>query len=161
MAADNPLWDYALERYAREGARELCLLLQDEAGVDVAFLFACGYLRRMGATGEQMHVILQRALTATRELRVEVLAPVRAARRALKRVSAQPDAEAVRDRIKRAELAIERLCFDWIDDGMPKDADGVPKLDVREALDVYAKLAGIGFDARSERALGELATILY
>nr|WP_228575073.1 TIGR02444 family protein [Halomonas sp.] len=104
LAAD-PLWDFALAFYARPGVEAACLLLQDEADVDVCELLWHCWLHRHGLT-----LVAEPApLVAIRRWQREVTVPLRALRRRLK-----PDAEHlagtanVRRIIQLAELAAER-----------------------------------------------------
>ncbi|MBA2779778.1 TIGR02444 family protein [Halomonas kenyensis] len=104
LAAD-PLWDFALDFYGRPGVEAACLLLQDEAGVDVCELLWRCWLHRHGLApaGEPAE------LAAIRRWQDEVTVPLRALRRRLKAQSMHDAGTAkVRRVIQQAELAAER-----------------------------------------------------
>jgi uncharacterized protein (TIGR02444 family) len=101
----DPLWDFALDFYARPGVEAACLLLQDEAGVDVCELLWRCWLHRHGlALGASPP-----GLAAVLRWQQEVTVPLRALRRRLKAQSTHDaGATEVRRAIKQAELAAER-----------------------------------------------------
>ncbi|WP_234254852.1 TIGR02444 family protein [Billgrantia aerodenitrificans] len=104
LAAD-PLWDFALSFYARPGVEAACLLLQDDAGVDVCELLWRCWLHRHGLApaGELDE------LSAIRRWQDEVTVPLRTLRRQLKAQAAHdPGTAEVRRCIQQAELAAER-----------------------------------------------------
>jgi uncharacterized protein (TIGR02444 family) len=110
-------WKGITALYADPVLAQSLLCRQDEEGLDVVLhLFA-----RWAAT--QGHALDVDALTEAEALvapwRVGVIAPLRTLRRAMKAMPADPAVrEAVRDRVKAAELAAERaqvqmLC-EWL-----------------------------------------------
>lgn len=106
--AGNPFWDYSLRVYARPAVKESCLLLQDRHGADVnLLLFALwlGAARGVPLTPE----LLAAAEAAASDWRRQVIAPLRALRRAVKAV---PDAAGVHARLLDAELAAEQVAQD-------------------------------------------------
>ena len=102
------LWDYALERYARDGVAECCVALQDEAGANVLLIIVAAYLAERGIplTGPRVQTLVNGA-SALQDSLIEPL-------RALRRANRPPDGEACerqRDTyqsLKQAELAAER-----------------------------------------------------
>ncbi|TFH85306.1 TIGR02444 family protein [Billgrantia azerbaijanica] len=103
--ADVPLWDFALALYARDGVEAACLMLQDEAGLDVCELLWHAWLYHHGAllAGEPP------ALAAVRRWQREVTLPLRTLRRRLKPAARHaPGVADVRRELQRAELAAER-----------------------------------------------------
>ncbi|NIC05163.1 TIGR02444 family protein [Billgrantia bachuensis] len=101
----HPLWDFALDFYTRPGVEAACLLLQDEAGVDVCeLLWHCWlYRHRLTLIREPS------GLAAIRRWQGEVTLPLRSLRRRLKAEAAHSTGIAeVRRRIQQAELAAER-----------------------------------------------------
>lgn len=77
-----PFWDHALAVYGRDGVAPACVELQDRHGLDVNLLLLACWL---GADGRALNrAALARALDASRRWQAEVVAPLRAARRALK-----------------------------------------------------------------------------
>ncbi|QOR40534.1 TIGR02444 family protein [Billgrantia diversa] len=104
LAAD-PLWDFALSFYARPGVETACLLLQDEANVDVCeLLWHCWLFRHGLVPAEETP-----GLADIRRWQGEVTLPLRGLRRQLKAAAVSDAGTAeVRRYIKRAELAAER-----------------------------------------------------
>lgn len=108
----SPLWDYALGLYAAPGVEAAVLALQDRRGADVnLLLFACW----LGATGRRLDPGRLAAVRAEAEAwQSELVRPLRAARRALKRRLAgldpglRPPLAAARGGLARVELALER-----------------------------------------------------
>ncbi|MFQ3788814.1 TIGR02444 family protein [Halomonas sp. A29] len=101
----DPLWDFALAFYGRPGVEEACLLLQDEAGVDVCeLIWHCWLYRHRLALAQEPS-----GLVAIRRWQEEVTLALRSLRRQLKAEAARsPGTAEVRRRIQQAELAAER-----------------------------------------------------
>ena len=103
----RPLWDFALALYAKPGVEHACLILQDEAGVDVCeLLFHC-WLYEHGLAAEPG------PLKAIREERCrwqqQVTAPLRQLRRGLKPQAAQSESiSTLRKTLQTAEIQAER-----------------------------------------------------
>jgi len=99
-------WPWAVKRYARPGAAEALLSLQDAHGVNVPLLLWALWLDAHGLDGD-----VEAAVDLTRRFSPAVDA-LRAARRALK-ASAPPikdgPRKALRRRVKALELESERL----------------------------------------------------
>lgn len=101
-----PLWDFALMFYARPGVEQACLVLQDQAGVDVCELLFHRWLYEYG---------LEAQLEALVSLRKErhgwqqrVTEPLRGLRRDLKPQASHSEAIAtLRKTIQQAELQAE------------------------------------------------------
>jgi uncharacterized protein (TIGR02444 family) len=106
----SPFWRFSLGFYRQPGVADACIRLQDEAGVDVNLLF---YLLWHAALERR----LSQAEVAAIEQRIgpwreQVVAPLRAIRRAIKSpppVIEAGTAEAYRTRVKGIELEAERL----------------------------------------------------
>lgn len=97
-----PLWEFALDRYGRDGVEAACLLLQDEAGVDVCELLWHCWLYHHGLRCDA-------GLDDVRRWQREVTAPLRRLRRALKAEARHDDGVAeLRRTLQRAELQAER-----------------------------------------------------
>lgn len=101
----EPLWDFALALYGREGIEPACLTLQDDAGVDVCellwrcWLYHAGVLIEAEPTG----------LAEVRRWQAEVTRPLRRLRRTLKKEAMhRPGVADLRQTLKRAELKAER-----------------------------------------------------
>lgn len=104
-------WTFALDVYRRPGVDAACLDLQDRRGADVVLLIVALWAGAVCA-----HALTRdeaaRLEAAARPWREDVVRPLRAVRRRLKEGPAPaPSAasEALRGRVKEAELAAERL----------------------------------------------------
>ncbi len=108
---DNPLWQYSLDVYRREGVEPLLLQLQDECGLDVNVLLYAAWLGGQGIALTEAHC--GAVLQATEEWRSSVVTPLRELRRQLRGIDA---AEAVRERVKGLELEseaeVQRLLYE-------------------------------------------------
>jgi uncharacterized protein (TIGR02444 family) len=104
-------WTFALDVYRRPGIDAACLDLQDRRGADVVLLVVAlwaGAVCAHAFTRDEA----DRLEAAARPWREEVVRPLRAVRRRLKAGPAPAPsaaAEALRGRVKDAELAAERL----------------------------------------------------
>ncbi|MDZ7853820.1 MAG: TIGR02444 family protein [Halomonas sp.] len=99
---DTPLWEFALALYARRGVEAACLVLQDEAGVDVCELLWHCWLYHHGLACEECpdHV---------RRWQQQVTAPLRRLRRDLKpEARLHEPVAALRRTLQQAELQAER-----------------------------------------------------
>ena len=81
--APHPLWRFSLRVYRAPGVQQACLALQDDCGADVNLLLLCGWA---GSAGRAIDLRrLRRAVACVAAWQTQVIAPVRAARRAIKR----------------------------------------------------------------------------
>lgn len=105
MADD--FWDFSLALYARPGVEQALLALQDEEGLDVNLILFCLYAGARGRPLDGGALGIMRGIGAG--WGQGVIAPLRAARRALKPL-AEGDAAAacLRAEVKRLELAAEK-----------------------------------------------------
>lgn len=103
------LWDFSLAYYARPGIAETCVNLQDEQGINVNLLLWCLWLGERGLRLRSDEV--QAAQQHIAPWDVQYVTPLRQLRRRLKADCGTEDAgiNAVRDKIKQAELAAERV----------------------------------------------------
>lgn len=144
------IWDWALAAYARPGVPAAALRLQDDHGQNTSLLLWAAY------AGTTDLALLARGAAAARTWDQTALGPLRAARRALK--PSQPpvaDAarEALREDVKRLELAAERLLMETLD-GLSGARGGGAALDAMKAAS-----AAWGEPAPAS-ALAELAAAL-
>ncbi|MET0293405.1 MAG: TIGR02444 family protein [Phenylobacterium sp.] len=113
------LWARLLEVYDRPGVAEACLTLQDEHGQQVSLLLWAGVLRPDDAA------VIARAAAVARDWDAAALAPLRAARRAMK-VASPPIEDAgrilLREGVKAAELDAERLLVEALERLAPAGA---------------------------------------
>jgi len=146
------LWDWALEAYARQPVAEACLNLQDAHGQNVPWLLWAAWMAQEGRVAD-----LKDAAKMMRAWDVEVGAPLRGVRRALKPSRPPVDdatREALRDAVKAVELKGERVLMESLEalSGPP----GAPVL-VLEALVAAAQASG---DPPRRAALETLASAL-
>lgn len=104
MCAD--LWSYALSTYARAGAEDACLRLQEQ-GADVCLLLCGLWLEQRGVALEPGRV--QALRTIADPWQADVVQPLRRLRKQW-RCMAQQDVElgALREQVKALELEAER-----------------------------------------------------
>ncbi|MCL7941358.1 TIGR02444 family protein [Halomonas sp. ATCH28] len=99
---DAPLWEFALALYGRDGVEAACLLLQDEAGVDVCELLWLCWLHRHGVSCDA-------CLEPVRRWQRHVTAPLRRLRRELKpEARGRETVASLRRTLQQAELQAER-----------------------------------------------------
>ncbi|CAN0131009.1 unnamed protein product [Phaeothamnion confervicola] len=106
----NPFWDYSLRLYSDPGVQKACIDLQDGSGIDVNVML---YMLWHAVNGRQLSdAEAAGVLAAIEPWRVDVVVPLRTARRNLKSPPAALDApgtESLRSIVKKAELEAERL----------------------------------------------------
>lgn len=109
-AADS-FWRFSLRTYRRPGVQEACLALQERCGVDVNLLLFCGWTGRAGRALDDAS--LRGAVGRVGQWQAEVIAPLRLARRGLKRQLADEAVGALaaplRKRVLALELQLERI----------------------------------------------------
>ncbi|HEY8359694.1 MAG TPA: TIGR02444 family protein [Ramlibacter sp.] len=105
MSAGAPHWEFVLAFYAQPGIADACLVLQDEAGVDVVvLLFALYAARERGVVfGEEE---IRVADETVGQWRREVVEPLRAVRRRMKAMP-EPMAGAAKERVRESVKAVE------------------------------------------------------
>ncbi|WP_447554583.1 TIGR02444 family protein [Vreelandella sp. EE22] len=102
-----PLWDFACEIYAIKDVEQACLILQDNAAVDVCELLFHGWLFHHGLKACRMALREERA--RRERWQQDVTQTLRALRRCLKSQAAQSASiHQLRETIKRAELQAEK-----------------------------------------------------
>ena len=104
-------WDWALAAYDRPGVPEACLALQDDHGQQTAYLLWAIYAAPDSAA-------LAHGAKLARHWELEVLGPVRQARRSLKPDLPPVDSRrrlALREEVKAVELAAERLLMETLE----------------------------------------------
>jgi uncharacterized protein (TIGR02444 family) len=100
---NNPLWEFAVTRYAHEAVASACLRAQDEAGSDVNLLLYAAWL-----AGQQCELRSQHLADVDRGLaqwRSRVVMPLRQLRRDWKGLA---EAKQLREAVKSLELAAEQ-----------------------------------------------------
>jgi uncharacterized protein (TIGR02444 family) len=106
----TPFWRYSLKFYGQSGVSDACIALQDGCGIDVNLLL---YLFWLASDGRQVTAddvtMLDDKVRSWREL---TIIPIRDVRRKLKGAKTfinPAKQEALRDKVKVAELEAERL----------------------------------------------------
>lgn len=152
--APHPLWRFSLRVYRAPGVQQACLALQDDCGADVNLLLLCGWA---GSAGRAIDLRrLRRAVACVAAWQTQVIAPVRAARRAIKRDPPRnaESALALRRQVLALELELEyveqsmlaELAAGWPAPPRPAAARGTTEANLRR----YLKL--IGHDAHAAAA---------
>ncbi len=144
-AGGSPFWRFSLQFYRRAGVADACIVLQDEAGVDVNVLLFLLWCAREGRRLSASEVAaLDRACAPWRNVTV---IPLRAVRRALKSpppLIAAGNAELFRTRIKAVELEAERLQQEALHARFaakqPGEAGASPGAAARANLAAYAEV---------------------
>jgi uncharacterized protein (TIGR02444 family) len=106
----TPFWRYSLKFYGQSGVSDACIALQDGCGIDVNLLLYLFWLASDGrlVTADDV-TMLDDKVRSWREL---TIIPIRDVRRKLKGAKTFIDPakqEALRDKVKVAELEAERL----------------------------------------------------
>jgi uncharacterized protein (TIGR02444 family) len=132
-------WDWAVAVHGRDGVDAALTGLQDAHGQCVSFLLWAAWAAGEGRPLDP--VILAQAAALARHWEAEASGPLRAARRGLKAPAPPiPDDErmALREEVRKAEFAAERLLMETLEALAPKP-DGPPR-DLGQAM-VEASLA--------------------
>lgn len=158
-AHDGALWDFAIDVYGQGGVATACLALQDDFGMDVSLLLFAAWIgetRGLTLTPEQAAV----ASGWTQAWRTEVVRPLRAVRRHLAAGhTAIPGAptEDLRDTIKAAELAAERIEMAWLQQQASLWPRGRGAEAARRNLKtVFVQTTGCALDDHSARHLAAI-----
>lgn len=105
------IWDWALQAYARPGAPEQCLRLQDAFGQNTAYLLWAVWAEVKDPA------LLARAAEAAKRWERTALVPLREVRRALKPACPPVEdaaREALREDVKATELRAERVLLETL-----------------------------------------------
>lgn len=130
-------WTWALEAYARPGAAEACLHLQDQHGQCIPYLLWAAWAAKEGRPLDRAALEAGAGVSARWE--AAAVGPLRAARRAMKpEVAGVADAarEALRAEVKALELQAEQLLIETLEALAP--APGAGALSLAPALTAAA-----------------------
>lgn len=144
------IWEWVLAAYSRPGVPQATLTLQDAYGQNTSFLLWAVHAEAKDPA------LLARAAEAARAWEKTALGPLRETRRALKPALppfADSAREALREEVKRLELAAERLLMETLE-GLGDGRGGAHALEALEAAS-----AAWGKPAPAN-ALAELAAAL-
>lgn len=132
----NPFWRFSLRTYRAPGVQEACLALQDRCGADVNLLLFCGWVGRDGRALDPASLRL--AVGRVGQWQSEVIAPLRLARRGLKRHLADAAvgelATSLRKRVLALELQLECVEQTLLAGMAAQWPPPVPKLPARQAI---------------------------
>jgi uncharacterized protein (TIGR02444 family) len=131
---ETDIWAWAQAAYARPGAREACLALQDQHGQNVCLLLWAAW---SGAPVEA----LARGVALARAWEQAVVSPLRQVRRELKAQAGPIDAagrERLREDIKAAELEAERLLLEALA-RLAGAGSGAPEAALRAAAAAWGR----------------------
>lgn len=153
-------WRFAEAIYAHDGVARACLDLQDQGGADIPVLFFAFFC---GASGRGRLDVAQigRAVQAIKPWRDSVVVPLREVRRAMRQPIGGISDETLRSRIKRIELAAERVQMDTLSRLLPSSTQGVSlqdrARDAAENASIYLTLLS-GHSASARQRVVELFT---
>lgn len=160
-------WRFSLAVYRRPGVAAACLALQDECGLDVNLLLFCLFQARRGRALNAAD--LRRAMRRAAPIQAGIIAPLREARRALKRQAGLADralaaaASRLRRALLRHELAAEHF-EQAVLSGLRVRESGrqqpVPAALARGNLARYCAAAGVSIAAAKRHGLARLESIL-
>jgi uncharacterized protein (TIGR02444 family) len=116
-SARNPLWEFAVEAYDRNGVKKACLALQNRFGADVNMIMFLLWLADSDVGKDHLAQYMGAALKLSRDWQRSLVEPLRNARNNLKDyIESNPltDEHAgalkvLRERIKACELDAERM----------------------------------------------------
>jgi uncharacterized protein (TIGR02444 family) len=145
----NPFWRFSLRVYRAPGVQEACLTLQERCGADVNLLLFGGWVGRDGRVLERGDLLS--AVACVGNWQSQVIAPLRLARRGLKREAAGGTAAALalplRKRVLALELQLERVEQSLLAElvsGWPPPARQLPPREAIAAnLACYLALLGV------------------
>ena len=127
-ASEEPgdgFWDWSNAVYRRPGVADRLLALQDSADLNVNLILWCAWIGlERGAVKAKA---VRKAASASADWSSAVVAPLRAARKALKSAPDEADgSEALRKAVKNAELDAERIEQSMLERMAPEDIEGEP-----------------------------------
>ncbi|HMN75303.1 MAG TPA: TIGR02444 family protein [Burkholderiaceae bacterium] len=144
----HPFWRFSLHVYRAPGVQPACLALQDGHGADVNLVLLCAFAGHDGRSLDRRR--LRQAMARVGHWQSDVIAPVRAARRAIKR-HPPPDAQAaqeLRKRILGVELELEHVEQSMLADLLARWSAPTRRAAPREAIEAnllrYLALLGAG-----------------
>lgn len=156
LEADS--WAFALELYARSGATDACLQLQNKAGVDVMMFLMVAYAavrHRILLTPSEIRELD----AACRPWREQIVRPIRAIRTALKAgPSPAPNSETeqFRSKVKSIELAAERLQNQLLADRLPLRPAERDAVNAEELRSVLSGVVTVFLETRRDTPIADL-----
>lgn len=120
---DEGFWDWSNGVYRLAGVADRLIALQDAHRLDVNLVLWCVWT---GLTrGAAKPKAVRKALAASEDWNSQVVKPLRAARKALKSAPDEADgADALKKKVKEAELDAERIEQSLLESLAPKETEG-------------------------------------
>jgi uncharacterized protein (TIGR02444 family) len=155
-------WAFSLPLYARPGVQQILLQLQDGNGADVTTVLYILWRASCGSRLDAKALILIEL--RTQPWREEVIRPLRTVRRAMKGlIAGRPAAEALRERVKAAELEAERLLHGVLEAqsaAVPGTREKSTADAARAGLSAYAAMMGFTLpDSASDALVAAVVTM--
>jgi uncharacterized protein (TIGR02444 family) len=164
----NEFWDFATRLYAREGASDACLNLQERHGVDVNVMLFCCWVASSGR-GVFRDGELDAALGAVSAWRGRVVEVLRVLRHDLKDgmpPAPKPLSDDLRRVVVECELHAEHIEVLMLHQSM--DRPGTGTFDRRQQLEdsavnllTYLGAHGVAADAHDMRDLGDILSAAF
>lgn len=143
----NPFWDYCLDLYGRPAVEAACLELQRRHGLDVNLVLFCCWLGHRGI--EVDDPLLAAARRAAEGWQIEVVRPLRSARRRLKATLANPAADSIQERWPELVSQLRERVLE-----LEIDAERLAQLNLAELNLAQLNLAKVGEDAAATHRAG-------
>lgn len=147
-------WEYALNLYAQDAARDALLRLQDRDEADVPLVLWCLWC---GAEGRGVSVDeMRQAVDFSNIWRRKTVEPLRTLRRGLKAGISGVDPvllKAAREKIAMTEQSVERMQMDHL----ATLGSGEAASSANEVIDRYALVAGLSLDRDDVAVLLDLS----
>jgi uncharacterized protein (TIGR02444 family) len=175
-AKANPLWEFATWAYKRDGVEKACLALQNRLKADVNIILFCIWLSYRGAGTSNLATYLGTALKISRDWQRNLVEPLRAVRQNFKDViettafadADRQAAEALRERIKQAELDLEHMqtlaLYGLVTTGDDRGVTRAPaeqKDDALNNLTVYFAATGIKLDPLAQTHVMRILSAIF
>jgi uncharacterized protein (TIGR02444 family) len=153
LSDEDALWRFSLAFYARPNVSEALIRLQDRAGCDVNLMLFMLWLGLSGRRPFRRENLLA-AEDIIAPIRFDLVEPLRSLRRKL-RSNSDPQVQRLREKIKRLELAAERIVQNRL-----AQLAGVPDKNHGHGARICAALANLMLYLGPELAGGEEATVI-
>ena len=157
----RPLWDYAVEIYNRPGMSDLCLMFQDECGLDICVILFISWCSKQGILIEEN--LLTQVDQSVSVWNRDVVTPLRGIRRELNLDSkgiTQKTVPDFREHLKALELEAEHLELNALADLVAyKSISSVSVVDEKQLIETgflqYMEKIGFELDVRTRQKIAE------
>jgi len=167
---DEPVdfWSYSLDVYSRSGVATACISLQEDLGVDVnVLLYCCWHGETRGLIDDQK---FSAVLEFTNRWSTALVRPLRSARSWLRDSGCsleeipREDCEALRQEIKEAELASERLqqlAMESLSISPPEQPRLEPSLAASQNIATYLQTLDVTVSDESRKNLSSVLSAIF